>query len=56
MTFSLFRGTSNKNELDKLSKNLKIQESERHNSKQLTLSRANKSQRIYRSVTPISKW
>ena len=50
MTFSLFRGTPNKNELDKLSKNLKIQESGRHNSKQLTLSRANKSQRIFEKV------
>ncbi len=50
MTFSLFRGIPNKNELNKLSKNLKIQESGRHNSKQLTLSRANKSQRIFKKV------
>ena len=38
MTFSLFRGIPNKNELNQLSKNLIIQESGRHNSKQLTLS------------------
>ena len=50
MTFSLFRGVPNKNELNQLSKNLKIQESGRHNSKQLTLSRANKSQRIFEKV------
>tara|TARA_B100001121_G_scaffold169659_1_gene148125 strand:+ start:1451 stop:3154 length:1704 start_codon:yes stop_codon:yes gene_type:complete len=50
MTFSLFRGIPNKNELNQLSKNLKIQESGRHNSKQLTLSRANKSQRIFEKV------
>ena len=50
ITFSLFRGIPNKNELNQLSKNLKIQESGRHNSKQLTLSRANKSQRIFEKV------
>ena len=50
MTFSLFRGVPNKNEINQLSKNLKIQESGRHNSKQLTLSRANKSQRIFEKV------
>ena len=50
MTFSLFKGIPNKNELNQLSKNLKIQESGRHNSKQLTLSRANKSQRIFEKV------
>ncbi len=50
MTFSLLRGIPNKHELNKLSKNLKIQESGRHNSKQLTLSRANKSQRIFEKV------
>ena len=50
MTFSLFRGIPNKNELNQLSKNLMIQESGRHNSKQLTLSRANKSQRIFEKV------
>ena len=33
-----------------MSKNLKIQEAGRHNSKQLTLSRANKSQRIFEKV------
>ena len=50
MTFSLFRGIPNKYELNQLSKNLKIQELGRHNSKQLTLSRANKSQRIFEKV------
>jgi len=50
MTFSLFSGIPNKNELNQLSKNLKIQEAGRHNSKQLTLSRANKSQRIFEKV------
>ena len=50
MTFSLFRGIPDKKELDQLSKNLKIQETGRHNSKQLTLSRANKSQRIFKKV------
>ena len=50
MTFSLFTGIPDKKELDQLSKNLKIQESGRHNSKQLTLSRANKSQRIFKKV------
>ena len=50
MTFSLFKGIPNKNELNQLSKNLIIQESGRHNSKQLTLSRANKSQRIFEKV------
>ena len=50
MTFSLFKGIPDKKELDQLSKNLKIQESGRHNSKQLTLSRANKSQRIFKKV------
>ena len=50
MTFSLFRGVPNKHELNQLSKNLKIQEAGRHNSKQLTLSRANKSQRIFQKV------
>ena len=50
MTFSLFRGVPNKHEFNQLSKNLKIQESGRHRSKQLTLSRANKSQRIFEKV------
>ena len=50
MTFSLFRGIPNKHELNQLSKNLKIQEAGRHNSKQLTLSRANKSLRIFQKV------
>ena len=50
MTFSLFLGIPSKIELDILSKNLKIQELGRHISKQLTLSRANKSVRIFNSV------
>ena len=50
MTFSLFRGIPNNEELNELSKNLEIQEEGRHNSKQLTLSRANKSQRIFQKV------
>ena len=50
MTFSLFLGTPSKTELDILSKNLKIQELGRHSPKQLTLSRANKSVRIFNSV------
>jgi len=50
MTFSLFLGTPSKIELDILSKNLKIQELGRHIPKQLTLSRANKSVRIFNSV------
>ena len=50
MTFSLFLGTPTKTELDILSKNLKIQELGRHIPKQLTLSRANKSVRIFNPV------
>ena len=50
MTFSLFIGTPNKTELDLMSKNLKIQELGRHLPKQLTLSRANKSVRIFTKV------
>ena len=50
MTFSLFTGTPNKTELDLMSKNLKIQELGRHLPKQLTLSRANKSVRIFTKV------
>ena len=50
MTFSLFKGVPSNIELDKMSKNLKIQELGRHLSKQLTLSRANKSVRIFRKV------
>ena len=42
MTFSLFLGIPSKEELDEMSKNLKIQELGRHLPKQLTLSRANK--------------
>ena len=50
MTFSLFLGIPSKDELDEMSKNLKIQELGRHLSKQLTLSRANKSVRVFNSV------
>ena len=50
MTFSLFTGTPTKIELDLMSKNLKIQELGRHLPKQLTLSRANKSVRIFTKV------
>ena len=50
MTFSLFLGIPSKIELDILSKNLRIQELGRHSPKQLTLSRANKSVRIFNSV------
>ena len=50
MTFSLFIGTPTKIELDLMSKNLKIQELGRHLPKQLTLSRANKSVRIFTKV------
>ena len=50
MTFSLFVGTPTKIELDLMSKNLKIQELGRHLPKQLTLSRANKSVRIFTKV------
>ena len=50
MTFSLFLGIPSKEELDEMSKNLKIQELGRHLPKQLTLSRANKSVRIFDSI------
>ena len=50
MTFSLFLGIPSKEELDEMSKNLKIQELGRHLPKQLTLSRANKSIRVFNSV------
>ena len=50
MTFSLFTGIPTKTELDLMSKNLKIQELGRHLPKQLTLSRANKSVRIFTKV------
>ena len=50
MTFSLFLGIPSKEELDEMSKSLKIQELGRHLPKQLTLSRANKSVRVFNSV------
>ena len=50
MTFSLFLGIPSKEDLDEMSKNLKIQELGRHLPKQLTLSRANKSVRVFNSV------
>ena len=50
MTFSLFKGVPNKKEIAHMSQNLKVQELGRHLSKQLTLSRANKSLRIFEKV------
>ena len=50
MTFSLFEGAPSKSELTQMSQNLIIQEAGRHLPKQLTLSRANKSVRIFKKV------
>ena len=50
MTFSLFIGIPSEFELNLMSKNLKIQELGRHLPKQLTLSRANKSVRMFTKV------
>ena len=50
MTFSLFEGAPSKSELTQMSQNLIIQEAGRHLPKQLTLSRANKSVRIFNKV------
>ena len=50
MTFSLFDGEPTEDEISYMSKNLKIQELGRHLNKQLTLSRANKSVRIFATV------
>ena len=50
MTFSLFKGKPSKKEITHMSENLKIQELGRHLPKQLTLSRANKSVRIFEKV------
>ena len=50
MTFSLFKGIPSKEEIKHMSDNLKVQELGRHLSKQLTLSRANKSLRIFSKV------
>ena len=50
MTFSLFIGEPNQSEIDYMSKNLKVQEAGSHLPKQMTLSRANKSVRIFNSV------
>ena len=50
MTFSLFKGSPSKDEIRHMSENLKVQELGRHLPKQLTLSRANKSLRIFSKV------
>ena len=50
MTFSLFEGVPSGSELTQMSQNLIIQEAGRHLPKQLTLSRANKSVRIFNKV------
>ncbi|MDC0227648.1 hypothetical protein OAK51_04025 [Alphaproteobacteria bacterium] len=50
MTFSLFEGVPSESELTQMSQNLIIQEAGRHLPKQLTLSRANKSVRIFNKV------
>ena len=50
MTFSLFKGIPSKEEIKHMSDNLKVQELGRHLSKQLTLSRANKSVRIFSKI------
>ena len=46
-TFSLFTGTPNEKELKHLKKNVPLQEKGNHLKKQLTLSRANKSTRLF---------
>ena len=50
MTFSLFNGKPNQAEINYMSKNLKFQEAGHHLPKQMTLSRANKSVRVFNSV------
>ena len=50
MTFSLFNGKPTQAEINYMSKNLKIQEAGHHLPKQMTLSRANKSVRVFNSV------
>ena len=50
MTFSLFIGHPSKEEVRHMSENLKVQELGRHLPKQLTLSRANKSVRIFSNI------
>ena len=50
MTFSLFKGHPSKEEVRHMSENLKVQELGRHLPKQLTLSRANKSVRIFSNI------
>ena len=46
-TFSLFTGIPNEKELEHLKKNVPRQENGNHLKKQLTLSRANKSTRLF---------
>ena len=50
MTFSLFYGEPTENEIIHMSQNLNLQEAGRHLTKQITLSRANKSVRIFNKV------
>ena len=50
MTFSLFLGEPTQTEIDYMSENLKVQEAGHHSSKQLTLSRANKSVRVFNNI------
>ena len=50
MTFSLFNGKPTQAEINYMSKNLKVQEAGHHLPKQMTLSRANKSVRVFNSV------
>jgi len=50
MTFSLFNGRPTQAEINYMSRNLKVQEAGHHLPKQMTLSRANKSVRVFNSV------
>ena len=50
MTFSLFLGEPTQTEIDYMSENLKVQEAGHHSSKQMTLSRANKSVRVFNNI------
>ena len=50
MTFSLFNGKPTQAEINYMSNNLKVQEAGHHLPKQMTLSRANKSVRVFNSV------
>ena len=48
LTFTLFKGVPSKKELIHLKKNVPLQEKGQHLNKQITLSRANKSMRLYK--------